>query len=104
VVSSPFIPGYFFQEPCILTSNGDGNLGRNHFTKPSTVFTDMRVARRLHFTESLSLDAMVDAFNFINKFNVADVNPLCSSNRCIAGQPTAAFDPRQFQFALRLSW
>jgi hypothetical protein len=31
---------------------------------------------------------------------VADVNPLWDK----AGTPTAAFDPRQFQFALRLAW
>jgi len=68
--------------------------------RPSTLFTDMRVARRIYFGERVSLDAMVDAFNFINKFNVADVNPLWSN----AGQPTAAFDPRQFQFAMKLSW
>jgi hypothetical protein len=60
----------------------------------------MRVARHIAFGERVGLDAMVDAFNFINKFNVADVNPLWSS----AGQPTAAFDPRQLQLALKLSW
>jgi hypothetical protein len=39
-------------------------------------------------------------FNFINRFNVADVNPIWNQ----AGQTTAAFDPRQFQFALKLAW
>jgi len=39
-------------------------------------------------------------FNLINRFNVADVNTLYSQ----AGAPTATFDPRQFQFGLRLSW
>jgi len=42
----------------------------------------------------------VDMFNLINRFNVADVNPLYTQ----AGQPTAAYDPRQFQFGLRLMW
>ena len=32
--------------------------------------------------------------------NVSDVNPLYTEAR----QPTAAYDPRQFQFALKLSW
>jgi hypothetical protein len=36
----------------------------------------------------------------INKFNVADVNILWNQ----AGQATAAFDPRQFQFGLKLSF
>ena len=39
-------------------------------------------------------------FNFINRFNVADVNTLYTQ----AGTPTAAFDPRQIQFGLRLTW
>jgi hypothetical protein len=42
----------------------------------------------------------MDLFNIVNKFNVAGVNPLWN----FAGQPTAAYDPRQFQFALRLTW
>jgi hypothetical protein len=99
-VQSPFIPGVWFQLPCPLAGQFDGDIGRNPFTKPSTVFTDLRIARRIRITERLGLDAMMDAFNLINKFNVSDVNPLYTE----AGQPTAAYDPRQFQFALKLSW
>ena len=69
-------------------------------TKPWTVFGDIRIARRFQLSERMSLDGIVDVFNIVNRFNVADVSPLYSS----AGTPTAAFDPRQFQFALRLSW
>jgi len=36
----------------------------------------------------------------VNRFNVADVNPLYTQ----AGTPTAAFDPRQLQVALKLNW
>jgi hypothetical protein len=39
--------------------------------------------------------------------NVAAVNQLCdpgSGTTCAAGQPTAAYDARQFQFALKLNW
>jgi len=35
------------------------------------------------------------------------VNQLCDPTAgpvCAAGQPTAAFDARQFQFALKLNW
>lgn len=99
-VQSPFIPGTWFQLPCPANGQFDGDLGRNPFTKPSTVFTDLRIARRIRITERLGLDAIADGFNLINKFNVADVNPLYTE----AGQPTAAYDPRQFQFALKLSW
>ena len=50
--------------------------------------------------ERFSIEGSADAFNLINKFNVADVNPLWNT-----GQPaSAAFDPRQFQFSLRVKW
>ena len=100
VVTSPALPGVYMQLPCPLAGQFDGNLGRNSFTMPSTVFTDMRIARHIRITERLGLDAMMDAFNFINKFNVSGVNPLYTE----AGQPTAAYDPRQLQFALKLAW
>jgi hypothetical protein len=97
---SQFIPSAWFQLPCPALGQFDGDLGRNPFTKPSTVFTDLRIARRIRITERLGLDAIADGFNLINKFNVSDVNPLYTE----AGQPTAAYDPRQFQFALKLNW
>ncbi|MGI9100935.1 MAG: TonB-dependent receptor domain-containing protein [Terriglobales bacterium] len=100
VVTSPFISGIAFQLPCPADGSFDGNSPRNHFTKPYTLFTDFRVARRINLTERVGLDAIMDVFNLINKFNVADVNPLYTE----AGRPTAAFDPRQFQFALKLTW
>ena len=60
----------------------------------------MRVARRINLSERMKLDGIVDMFNIINKNNTADVNPLWN----LAGQHTAAFDPRQVQLALRLTW
>ncbi|MGC2695339.1 MAG: TonB-dependent receptor [Candidatus Angelobacter sp.] len=108
-VAAKASPTGAFQIPCFIDSNPldgsftgtlNGNLGRNAGTRPMTIFTDMRVAKTVSFTERVKLQGIVDAFNFINRFNVADVNTLYTS----AGTPTAAFDPRQFQFGLRLSW
>jgi carboxypeptidase family protein/TonB-dependent receptor-like protein len=108
-VPSSFSPTGFFQEACVFdgtfdgvsTASGNGNLGRNSATKPMTLFTDMRIGRRFNFNhERVHLDATMDLFNAINRFNVADVNPLFTA----AGQPSAAFDPRQFQFGMRFSW
>jgi Carboxypeptidase regulatory-like domain/TonB dependent receptor-like, beta-barrel len=108
-VPSKASPTGAFQIPCFIDSNPldgvfngslDGNLGRNAGTRPMTIFTDMRVAKAISFTERVKLEGIVDAFNFINRFNVADVNTLYTE----AGTPTAAFDPRQFQFGLRLTW
>ncbi len=64
----------------------------------------MRVSKRINFGERFSMDLIVDMFNIANKVNVAAVSPLCSSSSCNAGQPTAAYDMRQFQFAMKLNW
>jgi hypothetical protein len=105
VVKSKFSPTGIFQEPCILGFNGtlvslDGNLGRNAGITPWTVFNDMRIAKKVYFGERFNMDLMVDMFNIANRYNVAAVSPLFTN----AGQATAAYDPRQFQFALKLNW
>lgn len=78
----------------------NGNLSRNAGTKPYTVFNDLRIARQFKLGERMQLQGIMDLFNIVNRYNVADVNPIWNS----AGTPTAAYDPRQFQFALRLTW
>ena len=104
-----------FQEPCFLDFDGtlgslDGNLGRNAGVSPWTVFNDLRIARRVGFGEHYSMDLIADMFNLANVYNVAAVNPLCcsavgsSTTQSPAGQATAAYDPRQFQFALKFNW
>ena len=60
----------------------------------------MRVSKRVFFGERFNMDLIADMFNIANKYNVAAVNPQMS----FAGQATAAYDPRQFQFALKLNW
>jgi hypothetical protein len=100
VVPSAFSPTGFFQLPCDFAGQFTGNLGRNTGVKPWTIFSDLRVAKRINITERVKLDGIMDVFNLVNRFNVADVSPLYTN----AGQPTAAFDPRQFQFALKLNW
>jgi hypothetical protein len=104
-VSSTFSPSGIFQEPCIANFNGtllslDGNLGRNSGVTPWTVFNDVRVSRNLKFGERMSMDAMVDIFNIANRYNVAAVSPLYTN----AGRATAAYDPRQIQFGLKVNW
>jgi Carboxypeptidase regulatory-like domain/TonB dependent receptor len=99
-VASKFSPTGFLQAACFIDGANGGSLSRNAGIRPNTYFTDLRVARRLNVTERVKLDGIMDVFNVINRFNVADVNPLYTQ----AGTPTAAFDPRQFQFALKLSW
>jgi hypothetical protein len=104
-VNSKFSPTGVFQEPCVFSFNGtlaslDGNLGRNAGITPWTVFDDLRVAKRVYFGERFNMDLIADMFNIANVYNVAAVSPLFTN----AGQATAAYDPRQFQFALKLNW
>jgi hypothetical protein len=120
--TSPFIPGVSFG-PADVCLNGDGttfqvplvsppagcigNLGRNRFTSPNFFQWDMRLSRRIPLGERFKIDVIADAFNLFNRTNVAAVNQLCdpfAGSTCSAGQPTAAYDARQFQFALKLSW
>ncbi|MBV9182258.1 MAG: carboxypeptidase regulatory-like domain-containing protein [Acidobacteria bacterium] len=104
-VKSKFSPTGVLQEPCLADFNGtllslDGSLGRNAGLTPWTLFSDLRLIRRIALRERAGLDLIVDIFNLANRNNVAAVSPLFTN----AGQPTAAYDPRQFQFGLRLKW
>jgi hypothetical protein len=104
-VNSKASPTGVFQEPCISGFNGsllslDGNLGRNAGISPWTVFDDLRVSKRIYFGERYNMDLIADMFNIANRYNVAAVSPLFTN----AGQATSAYDPRQFQFALKFNW
>jgi hypothetical protein len=112
-IPSRYSPTGYFQEPCfadltlaqlanpqtaLITL--DGNLGRNAGTQPWTLFDDVRFAKRIYFGERFNMDLIADMFNIANRYNVAAVSPFFQN----AGQPTAAYDPRQFQFALKFNW
>jgi hypothetical protein len=68
---------------------------------------DLRLSRSFHFNERVRLETLVEGFNVLNRANLqlpnntfgAGAIPLPSF-----GQPTAAADPRQLQFGLRLSF
>jgi outer membrane receptor protein involved in Fe transport len=109
-VLSKYSPTGAFNLPCYIdapanaavgSSYFNGDLGRNAAVKPYVVFTDFRLARAFSFSNNkLALQVTVDAFNLINKNNTLDVDLLYTD----AGRPTAASDPRQFQFGARLSF
>ncbi|MCU1285027.1 MAG: hypothetical protein JWO13_1377 [Acidobacteriales bacterium] len=107
-VASKYSPSGYLKATCFIDGVNDGivslpltgNLKRNAGIRPYTVFTDLRIARRIPVTEKVNLNIMMDAFNLLNRFNVADVNPLYTQ----AGTPTAAYDPRQFQFGMKITW
>jgi hypothetical protein len=120
--TSRFIPGVNFAPADVcLANNGstfsvpfftppagcDGSLGRNAFVGPGFFQVDLRLSKQIPFGERLKLDLIADGFNLFNRTNIAAVNQLCdptAGSTCLAGQPTAAYDARQFQFALKLRW
>ncbi|HLZ90636.1 MAG TPA: carboxypeptidase regulatory-like domain-containing protein [Candidatus Acidoferrum sp.] len=120
--ASPFIPGVTFGLAATCLTNAgsvfsvpgvsppagcDGNLGRNAFTSPGFFQVDLRVSKAIPLGERLHLDLIADGFNMLNRLNVLAVNQLCdptAGTTCFAGQPTASYDARQFQFALKLAW
>ncbi len=85
-----------------------GDLGRNAFTQPGFFEIDLRIAKQIPINERINLQVIADGFNMLNHFNVSGVNPVCDSTAgattCAAGQPTSAYDPRTFQFALKLNF
>ncbi|MGB0034572.1 MAG: TonB-dependent receptor [Candidatus Acidiferrales bacterium] len=122
-VTSPFIKGVQFIVPtsCVNSDGSSfgpvpfalsppfgcvGDLGRNAFTRPGFFQVDLRIERKFTVTERVNLQIIADGFNILNRFNVSDVSPLCdpTSGACNAGQPTASYDPRTFQFAVKVSF
>jgi len=120
--TSPYIPGFSFGAPTTCLTNSFepftvpgiapplgcvGTLGRDKFTMPMFFQFDMRVSKGINLGERYRLDLIADGFNLFNHTNIIAVNQLCDplvGTTCAAGQPSAAADARQFQFALKLSW
>jgi hypothetical protein len=120
--TSPFISGVQFGVADVCLANDgspfsvpgvsppagcNGSLGRDRFFTPGFFQFDLRLAKQIPFGERLRLQLIADGFNLFNRTNVAAVNQLCDPTAgatCLAGQPTAAYDARQFQFALKLYW
>ncbi|MFZ0958485.1 MAG: carboxypeptidase regulatory-like domain-containing protein, partial [Candidatus Sulfotelmatobacter sp.] len=104
---SKYSPSGYLIPVCTNDGNYDGvvtvpvygTLSRNTGRMPMTVFNDLRVSRIIAVGERLHVTGSVDMFNVVNKFNVQAVNTFFTQ----AGQPTAAYDPRQAQLGLKLS-
>ncbi|HET9803599.1 MAG TPA: hypothetical protein VFP96_10195, partial [Candidatus Acidoferrum sp.] len=120
--TSAFIPGAHFgvADSCLANDGSpftvpfvappagcNGTLARNKFFGPGFFQVDLRIAKEIPLGERLKLNVIADGFNLLNRTNVAAVNQLCDPTggaTCFAGQPTASYDARQFQFALKLAW
>ncbi|HTH51896.1 MAG TPA: TonB-dependent receptor [Pyrinomonadaceae bacterium] len=91
----------------------NGTLGRNMGLTHGYMSLDARVTRRFALGERASLDIIAEGFNLFNRFNEAAANPFYNvvngfGERSGSGkyysQPTASFDPRQFQFGVKLNF
>ncbi len=90
-----------------------GTLGRNLGITGNYSSLDLRVTRNVRFGERFRLELIAEGFNLFNRLNegaaspfITDVNAfgVRASDGRYRSRPTAAFDPRQFQFGLKLNF
>lgn len=90
-----------------------GSLGRNAGITHGFQALDMRLMRTVRLGEKVRLNLIAEGFNLFNRFNegsvsgfIDDVNAYKqrAGNGAYYSRPTASFDPRQFQFGVKLSF
>jgi len=93
--------------------NTNASLGRNMGITHRYMDLDMRVMRSIRFGEHTRLDLIAEGFNLFNRFNEAAAAPFFTavnafnqraSNGRYYSRPTASYDPRQFQFGVKLNF
>jgi hypothetical protein len=109
--SSPAGAGAAFALPVGATPPGDhfGNLGRNVFTGPSFVNTDLSLVKNTKLTERLNLQFRTEAFDVFNHPNFG--NPNLNTQSATFGRITSTRFPvgdfgsaRQLQISLKLQF
>lgn len=88
------------------------NLGRNQGITHDYLSFDARLTKRIRFGERVNLDLIAEGFNLFNRFNEAAANPFFQTVNAFGERKgskyysasTAAFDPRQFQFGVKLNF
>ncbi len=90
-----------------------GTLGRNRGITHGYASFDLRLTRGFHFTERIRLDLIAEGFNLFNRFNEGSASPNYRDVNALGqaapgsryySTPTAAYDPRQFQFGMKLNF
>src|SRR5215510_2664871 len=82
-------------------------VGRNTGEGFDFAALDLRLSRRIRFTERMGLEVIAEGFNMFNRANFQLPNATFGTGATPNpnfGRPTAAADPRQIQFGLRLSF
>ncbi|HEU4597726.1 MAG TPA: TonB-dependent receptor, partial [Pyrinomonadaceae bacterium] len=119
---SGFQLSYIFQYgsrlPFNVLTGADRNLDTNVNDRPAGVgrntgrgfdfaSLDLRLSRRFSFGERMNLETIVEGFNVLNRANLQLPNNIFgtgSTPGASFGLPTAADNPRQVQFGLRLNF
>jgi hypothetical protein len=91
------------------TNTNDRPLGVGRNTGRGFDFAslDLRLSRTFQITERVDLQLLAEGFNVLNRANLGVPNNTFGAGAAplpTFGQPTAAFDPRQFQFGMKLSF
>jgi hypothetical protein len=91
------------------TNNNDRPVGVGRDTGRGFDFAslDLRLSRRFKITERVDLQLLAEGFNVLNRANLGVPNNTFGSGvqpLAAFGKPTAAFDPRQFQFGMKVSF
>jgi len=113
-----YIFSYASALPFNIQSNTDRNFDTNFNDRPVGVgrntgrgfdfaSLDLRLSKRFRFTERFSVEALAESFNTLNRTNLQLPNNIFgagSTPLASFGKPTAAADPRQIQFGLRVAF
>jgi hypothetical protein len=91
------------------TNNNDrpAGVGRNTGRGFDFASLDLRLSRRIAFTERVRVELLAEGFNVLNRANLSIPNNTFGTGAAPLpsfGQPTAALDPRQLQLGLRVSF
>jgi Carboxypeptidase regulatory-like domain/TonB dependent receptor len=89
------------------TNNNDrpAGVGRNTGRGFDFASLDVRLSRQFKVSEHFKLEVIAEGFNLLNRANFGVPNNTFGAGATplpTFGQPTQAFDPRQFQFGIRL--
>ena len=91
------------------TNNNDRPLrvGRNTGRGFDFASLDLRLSRTFRVAERVDLQLLAEGFNMLNRANYGVPNNTFGPGAtplATFGQPTSAFDPRQFQFGMKVSF
>ena len=91
------------------TNNNDRPVGVGRNTGRGFDFAslDLRLSKRFKLNERVNLQLLAEGFNILNRANFGVPNNTFGSGLtplATFAQPTSAFDPRQFQFGVKVSF